>query len=119
MLSKALWKIPSFHLISWCGNFVERHSFHIVLGELCETMWKLCLSTNFHTRKLGEIAVFFGVKFSENSCFFMYLDVNYSARSVGERLFAEVDKLNWSIPFYWYKELEYVTLTPKTMQKNK
>ena len=28
-----LCKIPSFHLISWCRNFVERHSFRIVLGN--------------------------------------------------------------------------------------
>ena len=28
----ALRKIPQFHLISWCGNFVEGHSFHIVSG---------------------------------------------------------------------------------------
>ena len=40
-------KIPSFHLISWCGNFVERHSFLIVSGDSPETMWKLCLSTKF------------------------------------------------------------------------
>ena len=25
-------KYHNFHLISWCGNFVERHSFRIVLG---------------------------------------------------------------------------------------
>ena len=35
-------KIPQFHLISWCGNFVKRHSFRIVFGES-----KLCLSTKF------------------------------------------------------------------------
>ena len=40
-------KIPQFHLISWCGNFVERHSFRIVSGETPETMRKLCLSTEF------------------------------------------------------------------------
>ena len=32
------------HLISWCGNFVDRHSFRTVSGE---TMGKLCLSTKF------------------------------------------------------------------------
>ena len=26
-------KIPQFHLISWCGNFAETHSFRIVSGE--------------------------------------------------------------------------------------
>ena len=29
-LHPPLRKIPSFHLISWCGNFAERHSFRIV-----------------------------------------------------------------------------------------
>ena len=37
-------KIPQFHLISWCGNFVERHSF-----------WSFRINCafpqNFHTRK--------------------------------------------------------------------
>ena len=37
-------KIPWFHLISWCGNFVERYSFH--------------------TRKLSEITVFRAVQCS-------------------------------------------------------
>ena len=27
-----LGKIPQFHIISWCGNFVKRHSLCIVLG---------------------------------------------------------------------------------------
>ena len=40
-----LWKIPQFHQISWCGNFVERHSFRIVSGESPATMLKLCLTT--------------------------------------------------------------------------
>ena len=34
-------------LISWYGNFVERHSFRIVSGDSPETMRKLCLSTKF------------------------------------------------------------------------
>ena len=37
----ALQKIPQFHVISWCGNFVERHSFRIVS---CNS---ICLSTKF------------------------------------------------------------------------
>ena len=28
-----------FHLISWCGNFVERHSFRRVSGESPERHW--------------------------------------------------------------------------------
>ena len=39
--SFSLRKIPLFHLISWCENFVEKHSFY--------------------KRKLDEIAVFFAV----------------------------------------------------------
>ena len=42
-------------------NFVERHSFPIVSGEAPETMRKLCLSANFHTRKLGEITTFYAL----------------------------------------------------------
>ena len=57
----ALRKIPQFHLIYWCENFVGRHSFRIVSGDSPETMRKLCLPQNFHTRKLGEITVFFAV----------------------------------------------------------
>ena len=35
---KTVRKIPPFSLISWCGRFVEKHSFNIVLGELPEPM---------------------------------------------------------------------------------
>ena len=40
---------------------MERHSFRIVLDDSPEAMRKLCLSTNFHTTKLGEITVFYAV----------------------------------------------------------
>ena len=33
----SLHKIPKFHLISWCGSFVERHSFCRVSGDSRET----------------------------------------------------------------------------------
>ena len=46
------------HLISWCGNFVERRSFRIVSGESPETMLKLRLQ-NLYTRESGEITAFF------------------------------------------------------------
>ena len=36
-----------------------KSSFRIVSGESPEMMRKLCLSQNFHSRKLGEITVFF------------------------------------------------------------
>ena len=53
-----LHKIPQFHLISWCGNFIERNSFR----KSPKFMPKFCLSTNFHTRKLQEITVFYAVQ---------------------------------------------------------
>ena len=40
-------KMPYFHLISSCRNFVERHSFRIVSGESPETVGELCLSKKF------------------------------------------------------------------------
>ena len=46
------WKILYAHLISWCNNFVERHSFLTVLGNPPETMWKLCLSTRFSHQEI-------------------------------------------------------------------
>ena len=45
-------KIPQFQLISWCGNFAERHSFHIVSGDSLKTMRKLCLSAKFSHQKI-------------------------------------------------------------------
>ena len=33
--------------ISWCGNFVERQSFRVVLDNLPETIRKLCFSAKF------------------------------------------------------------------------
>ena len=40
-------KIRKYHLIFWCGNFVERHSFRRVSGDSPEPLQKLCLSTKF------------------------------------------------------------------------
>ena len=49
---KSLQKIPQFHLISWCGNFVERHSFHFKkLGEITiyseATIWRCSVKKVF------------------------------------------------------------------------
>ena len=49
---RALSNILKFHLISWCGNFVKRHSFRRVLGDSPEIMRKLCLSTKFPHQKI-------------------------------------------------------------------
>ena len=40
-------KYRNFNLISWCGNFVEMHSFRRVSGDSPETLRKLYLSTKF------------------------------------------------------------------------
>ena len=37
VIGYSLRKIPNFHLIAWCKNFVERHSFCRVSGNLPET----------------------------------------------------------------------------------
>ena len=57
----SLRKILKFHLISCCGNFVETHPFCRVLGESLKNLRKLCISTKFWIRKLGEIMVFYAV----------------------------------------------------------
>ena len=44
--------IPLFHVITWCGNLVERYSFCKVLGDSAETMRKLCLSTKFSHQEI-------------------------------------------------------------------
>ena len=54
-------KIPKFHVISRCGNFVKRHSF---ARNSPETM---PFHKNCHTWKLGEILVF--CRMSRNNCF--------------------------------------------------
>ena len=46
-LKRTINKNPKFHLISWCGNFVERSSFRRVSDDSTETLQKLCLSTKF------------------------------------------------------------------------
>ena len=45
-------KLPKFHLISWCGNFVEVHSFRV--WKLAETAFP----PNLHNKNLGKILVF-------------------------------------------------------------
>ena len=54
----SLQKIPQFHLISWCINLMERQSFHVIHQKLCGNC---AFPQNFHTRKLGEITVFYTV----------------------------------------------------------
>ena len=48
----------------WCVNFVERHSFRIVSGDFHKRLcWNCAFPQNFHTRKLGEITLFFTLYF--------------------------------------------------------
>ena len=47
-------KIPQFRQISWCGNFMERQFRQS--PKLCGNC---AFPQNFHTKKLGEITVFF------------------------------------------------------------
>ena len=56
------------HLISWCGILWK--GTVSATGESPETMWNLCLSTNFRTRKLGEITGFFAVLSMNNNLVF-------------------------------------------------
>ena len=51
-----------FHLISWCGNFVETHSFHRVRANQPQLCRNFAFPNNFHNRKLGEIMVFYAMK---------------------------------------------------------
>ena len=68
-------KKQKFHLISWCGIFVKRHNFRRVSGESPKTMRKLCLSAKFHTKKLGEITVFYAVIL--NKCWVYNIKIEY------------------------------------------
>ena len=43
----SLRKTPTFHIISYCGNFVERLSFRRVLSKSLETLRILRFSTKF------------------------------------------------------------------------
>ena len=66
-----LQKIPQFHLISWCGNFVERHSLCTVLCDSPETMRKLRLSTKLPYQEIRwNYSIFCSVgKNLFNTCF--------------------------------------------------
>ena len=59
---KILQKISQFHLISFCGNFVERHSTRKVSGESPKLCGYCASPQNFHIRKLGGITVVYIVK---------------------------------------------------------
>ena len=58
-----LCKIRKIHLIFWCEEYMETHSFRRVSGDLPETLWKLCASIKFPRQNItvGEITVFYTV----------------------------------------------------------
>ena len=61
-------KIPEFQLISWCGNFAERHRFRKVSGDSPKTMRKLCLSTKFsHQKIMCNYGILRSVTFNKNN----------------------------------------------------
>ena len=75
---KGSWrKLPKLYLISWCGNFVERHSFRGVSGNWPETMRKRCLSTKFSH---FEIKRNFGILHSK---YYDLLHRNYNVLDLG------------------------------------
>ena len=53
----SLRKMPWFHLISWCGNFVERQFPH----NFARFARNCAFPQNLHTMKLGDIPVFYPV----------------------------------------------------------
>ena len=76
-LTVTLRKIPKFHLIYWCGNFVERHSFHRVSSKSPETLQKLCLSTKFlHQKIRWNLDILRSVTFWNNSALIKFDDQN-------------------------------------------
>ena len=59
MLVSTLHKTPKFHLISLCGNFVERHSFQRVSTDSPDG--SCAFPQNFFSRKLDEMKLFCAV----------------------------------------------------------
>ena len=58
----ALNKLAKFPLFFWCSKFVEMH-FPKAFRENCTILCKNCsFPKNIHTRKLGEIFVFYAVQ---------------------------------------------------------
>ena len=79
MWSMTLQKIPQFHVTSWCGNYVERSSFCIVLGTSPETMGKLFLSTKFPHQEItwndGIFRRVMDITLNQCTYFFQVLEV--------------------------------------------
>ena len=76
-------KFPGFTLRRGVSYSLKTVSDYIFTGRLTDTQWvkyenftqlcQLCISQNFHTRKLGEFAVFYVVIFRKATC----LNISY------------------------------------------
>ena len=54
-------KYRNFHLTSWYENFMEKHIFLHSFKRFARNYEETAFPRNFHTRKLGEITVFYAV----------------------------------------------------------
>ena len=97
-VGQSLPKILQFHLISCCGNFMERHSFCIVSGNSPESMWKLCFSTKFSRQEISEMTVFFAGDNITTETLFPY--TRFSFRNIWAPAWGFLDKKYFSVnPF--------------------
>ena len=96
--------IPKFHLISWCGNFVERRSFRRVSVDLPETLRKRCLSTKFPHQEIR-------VKFR----YFTQWVKNWAIKMANQEHFVRIKewclfKKKRSINCFPFKSVKYINL---------
>ena len=89
---QSLHKILYLHLISWCGNLAERHSFRIVSGDSPETMRKLCLFTKFPYHEIRwncgilprelhwKTLILYCMKIKRFGIFFKYYNIFFSPK---------------------------------------
>ena len=97
-------KIPKFHLISWCINFLEKHSFRRVSRERQKLEANFTFPQNFHTRKLGETSVFYAMcffTFSENA--FILCEVDTYQHGLQCRF-----SLTFKVVLYYKKDQKYL-----------
>ena len=104
--SRSLRKVPLLHPISWCGNFVESHSFHIVSGDSPETMRKLCLSTKFPHQEIRWITVFYAVDVTRETSSFNFWYMEYKT------------DVSWPVKLHWLTFDKKLT-SPKYIQERK
>ena len=96
-LTESPGKVPKFHLISWCGIFVERLNFRRDSAESPKTLKTLCFSTKFPHQ---EIRWNFGILRSTtlNSVAKSSRDIVYRSRYIS-KMFICVSvfrSLDWS-----------------------